>query len=78
MARDNPVQRMEEQQQDLLHRRQLRSDPEYQAHELQLNNMRRQQVCGNRQATFRATIIHTTYLIIIDDNYLILDNDDNT
>ena len=53
VARDNLVQRMEEQQRDLLHRRQLRSDPEYQAHELQLNNMWRQQVRGNRQATFR-------------------------
>ena len=54
MARENPVQRMEEQQRDLLHHREARSDPDYQAREQQLNNMRRQQVHSSRQASFRA------------------------
>ena len=54
MARDNPVQRMEEQQRDLLQRRQARSDPEYQTREQHINNMRRQQVRSSRQASFRA------------------------
>ena len=51
MARENPVQRMEEQQRDLLHHREARSDPDYQA---QLSNMHRQQVCSSRQASLRA------------------------
>ena len=54
MARENPVQRMEEQQRDLLQHRRARSDPEYQTHEQHINNMRRQQVCSSRQASFRA------------------------
>ena len=54
MARENPVQRMEEQQQDLLQHREARSDPEYQTREQQINNMQRQQVRSSRQASFRA------------------------
>ena len=38
VARQNPVQRMEEWQRNLLHHREARSDPEYQAHEQQVNN----------------------------------------
>ena len=33
MAREDPVQRLEEHQRDLLHRREARSDPQYQARE---------------------------------------------
>ena len=54
MARENPVQRMEEQQRDLLQHREARSDPEYQACEQHINNMRRQQMRSSRQASFRA------------------------
>ena len=54
MVCENPVRRMEEQQRDLLHHREMRSDPEYRAHEQQINNIRTQQVCGNREASFRA------------------------
>ena len=54
MVRENPVQRMEEQQQDLLHHREDRSDPDYQACELQINNVCRQQVRSSRQASLRA------------------------
>ena len=54
VARENPVHRMEEQQRDLLHHREARSDPEYRAHEQQISNVRRQQVLGSRQASFRA------------------------
>ena len=53
VVRENPVRRMEEQQQDLLHHREMRSDPEYQANEQQVNNIQRQ-VRGNREASFRA------------------------
>ena len=41
VARENPVQRMDEQQRDLLHHREARSDPEYQTREQHINNMRR-------------------------------------
>ena len=44
VAHENPVQRMVEQQWDLLHHREARSDPEYQVHEREVNIMRRQQV----------------------------------
>ena len=55
VARENPVQRLEEQQRDLLHHREARSDPDYQAHEQHINNVRRQQVrSSSRQASFRA------------------------
>ena len=56
MARENPVQRMEEQKQDLLHHREARSDPQYQACEQQINNTHRQQVhsSSSRQAGLRA------------------------
>ena len=54
MACENPVQRTQEQQRDLLHHREAKSDPEYQTHEQQMNNMRRRQVHGSRQASFRA------------------------
>ena len=54
VTRENPVQRMEEQQWDLLQRRRARSDPEYQTREQHINNVRRQQVHSNRQASFRA------------------------
>ena len=45
---------MEEQQRDLLHHREARSDPDYQACEQQLNNMHRQQVRSSRQASLKA------------------------
>ena len=45
---------MEEQQRDLLHHREARSDPDYQAREQQVNNMRRQQMRSSRQASLRA------------------------
>ena len=54
MARENPDQRIEERQWDLLHHRVARSDPDYQAREQHINNMRRQQVRGSRQASLRA------------------------
>ena len=54
VARDNPVHRIEEQQWDLLHHREALSDPDYQAREQQVNNMRRQQVRSSRQASLRA------------------------
>ena len=55
MARENPVQRLEEQQRDLLHHREARSDPQYQACEQQINNTHRQQVhSSSRQASLRA------------------------
>ena len=41
VVHENPVQRVEEQQRDLLHRREARSDPHYQAREQHINNMRR-------------------------------------
>ena len=54
MARQDPAQRYEEQQRDLQHHREARSDPQYQAREQQINNTRRQQVRNSRQASFRA------------------------
>ena len=39
VARENPVQRMEEQQRDLLQYREARSDPEYQAQVPHINSM---------------------------------------
>ena len=54
MAREDPAQRYDEQQRDLQHHREARSDPQYQAREQQINNTRRQQARGSRQASFRA------------------------
>ena len=42
MAQEDPVLRLEEHQRDLLHRREARSDPQYQAREPHINNARRQ------------------------------------
>ena len=54
VARENPVQRIAEQQRDTAHHRQARSDPDYQLHEQQMSNIRRQQVRNSRVASFRA------------------------
>ena len=54
MAREDPAQRYEEQQRDLQHHRDTRSDPESRAHEQQLNNLRRQQARSGRLPSFRA------------------------
>ena len=54
MAHENPAHRIEEQQQDLLHHREARYDPEYRVREQHMNTMRRQQVHSSRQASFRA------------------------
>ena len=62
VARENPAQRMEEQQRDLLQRREARSDPEYQTREQHINNMRRQQVRSSRQTSFRALIPRLHYI----------------
>ena len=43
MAQDNPAQRMEEQQQNLQHHRETRSDPECWAQQQDTSNMSRQQ-----------------------------------
>ena len=54
MAQENPVQRMEEQQRDLLQHREARFDPEYQAQVLHINSMSRQQVHSSRQTSVMA------------------------
>ena len=54
MARQDPVQRMEEQQRDCLRRTEARSDPQYQAREQQINNARRQHACNSRHSSLRA------------------------
>ena len=54
MAREDPAQRYEEQQRDLQHHRDTRSDSESHAREQQLNNLRRQQVRSGRPPSFRA------------------------
>ena len=54
MAREDPVQRLEEHQRDLLHRREARSDPQYQAREQQINNTRRQHAHSSRHSNLRA------------------------
>ena len=53
-AREDPAQRYEEQQRDLQHHRDTRSDPESCAREHQLNNARRQQIRSGRLPSFRA------------------------
>ena len=72
MARENTVQRMEEQQQDLLHHREARSDPQYQAREQQINNMHRQQVGSSRlfkvaKEIFEQQDIPTNVKIVINE-----------
>ena len=54
MAREDPVQRLEEHQRDLLHCREARSDPQYQAREQQINNTRRQHAHSSRHSSLRA------------------------
>ena len=52
-CKNNPIQRMAEQQRDLLRHQQSRTDPEYRMAEQQTNITCRQQVCGSRQPSFR-------------------------
>ena len=54
MAHEDPAQRYEEQQRDLQHHRDTRSDPECRAREQQLNNTRRQQTHNSRLPSLRA------------------------
>ena len=54
MAREDPVQRLEEHQRDLLHRREARSDPQYQAREQHINSARRQHAHSSRHSSLRA------------------------
>ena len=54
MAREDPAHRIEEQQRDLLHHRETRSNQQSRSREQQLNNVRRQHARSSRGPSLRA------------------------
>ena len=58
ISHQDPVERIVQQQCDQLQHREARLDVQYRTREQQLNTVRCQQVCDNRQASFRALNYH--------------------